>query len=96
VGVGPMIEQQLAIGDPADLILTASDAHDADLIVMVSLRKPTASRFLVGLTSTNSPHIAHIHVASSRLGPHLRVISQTRLVVVGWRGSVPATPGNVV
>ena len=37
MGVGPMIEQQLALGDLADLIRASADIHDADLIVMGSL-----------------------------------------------------------
>lgn len=61
-GVGPMIEKQLAIGDPADLILTAAENHDADLIIMGSRGLNAASRFLLGSTSTKVTTHAHCAV----------------------------------
>ena len=51
-GVGPTIEQHVALGDPADLILTAADTMGADLIIMGSRGLNAASRFLIGSTST--------------------------------------------
>jgi nucleotide-binding universal stress UspA family protein len=51
-GVGPTIEHRVAVGDPAELILTAASTMDADLIVMGSRGLNAASRFLIGSTST--------------------------------------------
>lgn len=51
-GVGPTIEKQIAVGDPADMILTAAENHDIDLIILGSRGLNAASRFLVGSTST--------------------------------------------
>jgi len=61
-GVGPNIEYRVAIGDPADLILTAADAMDADLIIMGSRGLNAASRFLIGSTSTKVTTHAHCPV----------------------------------
>jgi nucleotide-binding universal stress UspA family protein len=51
-GVGPTIEKHIAVGDPADLILTTAATMDADLIIMGSRGLNVASRFLIGSTST--------------------------------------------
>lgn len=61
-GVGPTIDQRLALGDPADLILTAATNHDADLIILGSRGLNAASRFLVGSTSTKVTTHAHCPV----------------------------------
>ena len=51
-GVGPTIAKQIALGDPADLILTAAENDDIDLIILGSRGLNAASRFMVGSTST--------------------------------------------
>jgi nucleotide-binding universal stress UspA family protein len=51
-GVGPTIERHIAVGDPAELILTAASDQDADLIILGSRGLNAAQRFLVGSTST--------------------------------------------
>jgi nucleotide-binding universal stress UspA family protein len=61
-GVGPTIEQRIALGDPADLILTAASTMGADLIVMGSRGLNAASRFLIGSTSTKVTTHAHCAV----------------------------------
>jgi nucleotide-binding universal stress UspA family protein len=61
-GVGPTIDKQLAVGDPADLILTAAENDDSDLIIMGSRGLNAASRFLVGSTSTKVTTHAHCPV----------------------------------
>lgn len=62
IGVGPAIEKQLAVGDPAGLILTVAENHDPDLIVMGSRGLNAARRFLVGSTSTKVTTHAHCPV----------------------------------
>jgi nucleotide-binding universal stress UspA family protein len=61
-GVGPTIEHRLAVGDPADLILTAASSMDADLIILGSRGLNAASRFLIGSTSTKVTTHAHCAV----------------------------------
>ena len=61
-GVGPTIEHRIAVGDPADLILTAAATMDADLIIMGSRGLNAASRFLIGSTSTKVTIHAHCPV----------------------------------
>ena len=61
-GVGPTIEKHVAVGDPADLILTTADTIGADLIVMGSRGLSAASRFLIGSTSTKVTTHAHCPV----------------------------------
>jgi nucleotide-binding universal stress UspA family protein len=46
------IEQQLAVGDPADRILSAATEDEVDLIVMGSRGLNAASRFFLGSVST--------------------------------------------
>lgn len=61
-GLGPMIEKQLAFGDPADMILTAAESHDDDMIIMGSRGLNAASRFLIGSASTKVTTHAHCPV----------------------------------
>jgi len=61
-GVGPTIEHRVAVGDPADLILTAASSMDADLIILGSRGLNAASRFLIGSTSTKVTTHAHCAV----------------------------------
>jgi nucleotide-binding universal stress UspA family protein len=61
-GVGPTIEHHVAVGDPADLILTAASTMDADMIIMGSRGLNAASRFLIGSTSTKVTIHAHCAV----------------------------------
>lgn len=61
-GVGPTIDKQLAVGDPADLILTAAENDDIDLVIVGSRGLNAASRFLVGSTSTKVTTHAHCPV----------------------------------
>jgi nucleotide-binding universal stress UspA family protein len=61
-GVGLTIEHRIAVGDPADLILTAASTMDADLIILGSRGLNAASRFLIGSTSTKVTTHAHCAV----------------------------------
>jgi nucleotide-binding universal stress UspA family protein len=61
-GVGPTIEHRVAVGDPADLILTAASSMDADLVILGSRGLNAASRFLIGSTSTKVTTHAHCAV----------------------------------
>jgi nucleotide-binding universal stress UspA family protein len=61
-GVGPTIEHHVAVGDPADLILTTASTMDADMIIMGSRGLNAASRFLIGSTSTKVTIHAHCAV----------------------------------
>jgi nucleotide-binding universal stress UspA family protein len=61
-GAGLTIEHHLAVGDPADLILTAASSMDADLIILGSRGLNAASRFLIGSTSTKVTTHAHCAV----------------------------------
>lgn len=61
-GVGPDIEKQLGVGDPADLILTAAKEMNADLIVLGSRGLNTAQRFLIGSVSNKVATHAHCAV----------------------------------
>jgi hypothetical protein len=83
VGVGPMIEQQLALGDPDDLML------------MGSPRLPAVSRFLVGSTSTNSArtYTCSMHTCSTH--PRRRFASRT-LFPGEFSGLVQKSAGGAV
>lgn len=61
-GVGPTIEKQLGIGDPAELILTTAADTKADLIVLGSRSLNTAQRLLIGSVSTKVATHAHCAV----------------------------------
>jgi nucleotide-binding universal stress UspA family protein len=56
------IEQRVALGDPADLILTAAESFSADLIVVGSRGLNAAQRFLIGSVSTKVATHAHCAV----------------------------------
>lgn len=60
-GVGPQIEKQVVVGDPADLILDVAEDRDVDLIVLGSRGLNAAQRFLLGSVSTKV--LAHAHCA---------------------------------
>jgi nucleotide-binding universal stress UspA family protein len=60
-GIGPSIETRLAVGDPADLILTTAEDSAADLIILGSRGLNAAQRFLMGSVSTKVA--AHAHCA---------------------------------
>jgi nucleotide-binding universal stress UspA family protein len=68
-GVGPLVTEDVALGDPADLILKEAAAVGADLIVVGSRGLNAAERFLLGSVSTT--------VATHARCPVLVVHSQT-------------------
>ncbi len=61
-GVGPTVEAELEVGDPADLILAAAEAQDSDLIIIGSRGLNAAQRFLMGSVSTKVVQHAHCAV----------------------------------
>ena len=72
--IGPAIEKQVGVGDPADLILTAATDRNADLIVLGSRGLNTAQRFLIGSVSTK----VSTHARCAVLVVHPRASEQTR------------------
>jgi nucleotide-binding universal stress UspA family protein len=66
MGVGPAIEVQVCIGDPAELILTRAADAKADLIVLGSRGLNAAQRFLIGSVSTKVVNHAHCAVLVAR------------------------------
>lgn len=62
LSVGPTIEKQVGIGDPAELILSAAKDRKTDLIVLGSRGLNTAQRFLIGSVSTKVSTHAHCAV----------------------------------
>lgn len=61
-GLGPLVNGQLAVGDPADLILTAATEYAVDLIITGSHDVNALCRFVVGSTSTKVATRAHCPV----------------------------------
>jgi nucleotide-binding universal stress UspA family protein len=51
-GLGPTIKKEIAVGDPAELILKAAALDQTDLIIMGARGLNAAQRFLLGSVST--------------------------------------------
>jgi nucleotide-binding universal stress UspA family protein len=61
-GVGPVLVGQLAVGDPADLILMAGQTNNVDLIITGSHELNAICRFVMGSTAIKVATGAHCPV----------------------------------
>jgi len=58
-GVAGVVHKEIAVGDPADMILDEAKVRDADLIVVGSRGLNAAQRFLLG--SVSPKVVSHAH-----------------------------------
>ena len=68
-GIGPVVMTEIEVGDPADIIVRAAEANEADLIVMGSRGLNAAQRFLLGSVSSK----VATHAACAVLVAHPKV-----------------------